>query len=146
MLQISSNRKPFAGSTTVPIKQAGKPLELDGPLDGTPFHLESHGTLEKQSYIQMDHVYEIPFSMLRPLSQRYWANRLTEKCYQEVLRRFNLVPDSWVTTALLERGGWRNHPSIVGCHPSPPSNSFADLQWRRLPGHILSTDWRKKSP
>lgn len=76
-------------------------------------HLEQSGSMVKQSYILNSHVYEIPFSKLRPFNVHHpFANRLTERSYNTLVDSVSLPRSSWVETHFLEAGG--RHPIDTG--------------------------------
>lgn len=80
------------------------------PYDGnreTELHLES-GTMHKQSYVVLGHIFQVLASQLRSFSfgsgSRAYDRRLCEKSYTLLMSSFGLEPAVWVTTIDLKHG------------------------------------------
>ncbi|KAK0123710.1 hypothetical protein ONS95_008719 [Cadophora gregata] len=74
-------------------------------------YLERAGTLAKQSYIQVKHVYSIPLSKLVNLGCPKFENRLSEESYSHLMKVLKLEKSQWMQTLELESGG--QDPSTV---------------------------------
>jgi len=67
-------------------------------------YLEKEGSMYKQSYIQTNHVYSIPLSMLRPFSPQPFENRLSQESYKNLTTKLNITPSAWISTSDLDSG------------------------------------------
>ncbi|KAK2627381.1 hypothetical protein QTJ16_003347 [Diplocarpon rosae] len=66
-------------------------------------HLETDGTMGKQSYIQTRHIYAVRLSSLKAFGGRY-ANRLSQSGYSLLMERLNLRRRAWIETSELKAG------------------------------------------
>jgi hypothetical protein len=77
-----------------------------GDNDGaTELYLEN-GTMNKQSYVVLEHIFQVPASQLRSCSFRCgssaYDSRLCAQSYTLLMGRLGLEPEDWVHTILLE--------------------------------------------
>jgi hypothetical protein len=82
-------------------------LPHDDNDGATELYLEN-GTMDKQSYVVLEHIFEVPASQLRSCSFRSgscaYESRLCEQSYILLMGRLRLVPENWVHTTLLKLG------------------------------------------
>ena len=85
-------------------------IPAEPPYDSnreTELHLES-GTMHKQSYVVLEHIFQVLASQLRSFSfgsgSRAYDRRLCEKSYTLLMSSFGLEPAVWVTTVDLKHG------------------------------------------
>ena len=73
--------------------------------DGTTELYLENGTMNKQSYVVLEHIFQIPALQLRSCSFRSgscaYDSRLCEQSYTLLMGRFGLEPEHWVRTMLL---------------------------------------------
>ena len=77
-----------------------------GDNDGaTELYLEN-GTMDKQSYVVLEHIFQVPASQLHSCSfragSRAYNSRLCAKSYTLLMGRLGLEPEDWVHTMALE--------------------------------------------
>ncbi|KAH9217431.1 hypothetical protein DL95DRAFT_459333 [Leptodontidium sp. 2 PMI_412] len=77
-------------------------------------YLEKAGTLSKQTYIQVKHVYTVPLSKLAPFGRKF-ENRLSQESYSYLMRTINLEKAPWIQTMELETG--TQGPSTISTTP-----------------------------
>lgn len=86
-----------------------RPTQLPhGDNDGaTELYLEN-GTMDKQSYVVLEHIFQVPASRLRSCSFRSgscaYDSRLCAQSYALLMGRLGLEPEDWVLTMLLKLG------------------------------------------
>lgn len=88
------------------ISQEGPaPCTCGGNGSATELYLEKD-TMDKQSYVKLEHIFQAPASQLRLCSSRHgsraYDSRLCEKSYTLLVARFGLEPELWVSTTVLE--------------------------------------------
>ena len=92
----------------------------------TELHLES-GTMYKQSYVVLEHIYEVPASQLRSFSfrsgSRAYDHRLCEKSYKRFMSSLGLELAVWATTIDLKHGAANSQETL-------PRRSAAQSQTR----------------
>jgi hypothetical protein len=87
-----------------------RPTQLPhGDNDGaTELYLEN-GTMDKQSYVVLEHIFQVPASRLRSCSFRSgscaYDSRLCAQSYALLMGRLGLEPEDWVLTMLLKTPG-----------------------------------------
>lgn len=106
--QMSGNPRPCPqdGVRTLPIARQPKGSIQDSYESHLPeevLYLEKIGTLSKQSYLQIKHVYTIPLSQLVPFGAPF-ENRLCEESYISLMNVLNLETAPWIQTTELESG------------------------------------------
>jgi hypothetical protein len=77
-----------------------------GDNDGaTELYLEN-GTMDKQSYVVLEHIFQVPASQLRSCSfrigSRAYDSRLCAQSYTLLMGRLGIEPEDWVHTMVLE--------------------------------------------
>jgi len=81
-------------------------LPYDNNEGATELYLEN-GTMDKQSYVVLEHIFQIPASQLRSCSFRSgscaYDSRLCAQSYTLLMERLDLVPEDWVLTTALRR-------------------------------------------
>jgi hypothetical protein len=82
-------------------------LPLDDNNGATELYLEN-GTMDKQSYVVLEHIFQVQASQLRSCSfrggSRAYDSRLCAQSYALLIGRLGLEPEDWVYTMLLELG------------------------------------------
>lgn len=73
--------------------------------DATELYLEN-GTIDKQSYVVLEHIFQVLASQLRSCSfrsgSRAYDSRLRAQSYTLLMARLGLEPEYWIDTILLE--------------------------------------------
>jgi hypothetical protein len=82
-------------------------LPLDDNDGATELYLEN-GTMDKQSYVVLEHIFQVQASQLRSCSfrggSRAYDSRLCVQSYKLLMGRLGLELEDWVHTKLLELG------------------------------------------
>ncbi|CZT07924.1 uncharacterized protein RCO7_10622 [Rhynchosporium graminicola] len=111
--------------------------------------LERTGTLTKQSYIQVKHVYEIPLSKLAPFNSQRFENRLSEQSYSYLMSVLGLEKAHWTPTSDLESGIQETLPTTANAEISKittaqkiitPVTTFISKVEKALPSMSLNAD------
>ncbi|CZT09143.1 uncharacterized protein RAG0_14001 [Rhynchosporium agropyri] len=111
--------------------------------------LERSGTLTKQSYIQVKHVYEIPLSKLAPFNSQRFENRLSEQSYSYLMSVLGLEKAHWTPTSDLESGIQETLPTTANAEISKittaqkiitPVTTFISKVEKALPSMSLNAD------
>ncbi|PVH74270.1 hypothetical protein DL98DRAFT_604963 [Cadophora sp. DSE1049] len=112
---MSSNPQPCREDNARNLPIARQPKEEKAAtypsyLPEEVMYLEKAGTVAKQSYVQVKHVYTIPLSKLAPFGRQF-ENRLSQKSHSSLMKVLNLEKAPWIQTTELESGG--QDPSTI---------------------------------
>ncbi|KAL2075123.1 hypothetical protein VTL71DRAFT_65 [Oculimacula yallundae] len=104
---MSGNRNPCPEENARNLPVAREPktrstIRSSNYLPEEVMYLETPGTLKKQSYIQVKHVYAIPLSKLQPFSNGRLDNRLSQESYSYLMGVLGQEEAPWTPTAFLE--------------------------------------------
>ncbi|KAH7377521.1 hypothetical protein BKA64DRAFT_714787 [Cadophora sp. MPI-SDFR-AT-0126] len=105
---MSSNPQPCRGDNARNLPIARQPREenvatYQSYLPEEVLYLEKAGTMAKQSYVQVKHVYTISLSKLAPFGPQF-ENRLSQQSYSNLMKVLNIEKAPWIPTAELESG------------------------------------------
>ncbi|KAJ8066874.1 hypothetical protein OCU04_004258 [Sclerotinia nivalis] len=106
----SKTRRRYHVATRIPISQ--KPQDIDDLDPGDKLYLEI-GEMNKQSFIIIEHLFQIPLSMLRSIrfkpDSRAFDTRLCKQSCMDLADMFNLneARVRWVDTVIVRQGGQR---------------------------------------
>ena len=104
MIQVTSKERNNRFDR-IRISQERSARRPHGNNDGaTELYLEN-GTMDKQSYVVLGHIFQVPASQLRSCSfrsgSRAYDTRLCAESYTLLMARLGLEQEDWIETILL---------------------------------------------
>jgi hypothetical protein len=103
---------------SIPIKdpEVIKYIELDGITSLEELQLEKKNRLLKQSYVRLDHTFEVPASMMRQYGYRKspaYKMRLTDSSYATLIEKLNMTAQDYQSTETLRRIGQKRISALA---------------------------------
>lgn len=115
-----------------------------GDNDGAIELYLENGTMNKQSYVVLEHIFQVPALQLRSCSFRHgscaYDSRLCAQSYELLIGKLGLEPEDWVPTWLLEPGMASSRETLRRQPQSRTSGNRDSFVTQPLAQQILRAD------